>query len=134
MSAPAAQQTATAPAPRPQGLLIASTLCWVWGILIGFSGVALVIPAVAGRDMGAGPVFLAVMFLPVAAAYCAAGYLVRKARLVGGWIAACTAGLMSALLFLGGIRGTQSVGLAINLVIIVLVVSNRKHLRASGGA
>jgi hypothetical protein len=133
MSEPTGQERPSTPPRRPQGLLIASTLCWLWGILMALSGVALIIPAVAVRGMASGPAFLALGFLVLAVAYCVAGYHVRKARLIGGWIAVVAAGLMSALQLGFGAMRTAAVGLVVNVAIVALVVWNWRHLRASSG-
>ena len=132
MSAPIPQPPSSPP-PRPQGLLIASTLCWLWGVLMAFSGVALLIPAIAMRGIGSGPALFALGFCILAIAYCVAGYLVRQLRLIGGWIAVITAGLLSVLQLVGGATRAVGVGLVVNLAIVALVVINWRYLRPFSG-
>ena len=69
----------------------------------------------------------------LAIAYCLAGYLVRKTRLIGGWIAVVTAGLLTLLQLVGGATRAAAVGLVVNIAIVVLVVLNWRYLRASSG-
>ena len=99
---------------------------------MAFSGIALLIPAIAMRGIGSGPALFALAFCILAVAYCAAGYLVRKLRLIGGWIAVITAGLLSVLQLLGGATRAAGVGLVVNLAIVVLVLMNWRYLRPSG--
>src|SRR3989442_9508198 len=120
MATPTPTPSPAASAQRPQGLLIASTLCWIWGILAGLMGVALLVPAAARPKLGSGLAIFALASLVLGVVFCIAGYLVRKARLIGGWIAVVTAGLLSVLQLLTGARA-GSVALAVNLPIIAPV-------------
>ena len=116
--------------PPSTGLLIASTLCWLWGVIVGFSGVALLIPAMAVRGMGGGPLMFGVAVCVLAVAYCVAGYMLRRARLVGGWIAIVAASLLSMLQLLTTGARALSIGLLVNVALITLVVINWRYLRA----
>jgi len=97
------------------------------------TSMALLIPAIAMRGIGSGPALFALGFCILAVAYCAAGYLVRKLRLIGGWIAVITAGLLTVLQLLGGATRAAGVGLAVNVAIVALVVMNWRYLRPSSG-
>lgn len=119
----------------PTGLLVASTLCWIWGIVCGFSGFALFLP-VAKMSLGSGAIIVALVFAVVAVDYCVAGYLIRKGRLAGGWIGLISAGIVAALQLFGivgqrSISMGASVGLAINVAIVLLVGLNWRHLSTS---
>ena len=117
--------------PPSTGLLIASTLCWLWGVLVGVSGVGLLNSWYEVRKMGNGLLPFAVASCVLAVAYCVAGYMLRRARLAGGWIAIVAASLLSMLqLFTTG-TGAVSIGLLVNVAIITLVVINWRYLRAS---
>jgi hypothetical protein len=100
---------------------------------MAISGVDLFISAVAVRGIGSRPAVGALGFCLLAVAYCVAGYLVRKMRLVGGWIAVATAGLLSALQLVDGGTRAGGVNLVVNLAIVVLVVVNWRYLRPSSG-
>jgi len=86
----------SSPPPRVQSrsLLIASTLCWLWGIFIGLGGLTVLVVDVVSRDMPTAEVVLGLVFLLLATAYCVAGFLVRRERAAGGWIAILTATLL----------------------------------------
>ena len=131
MSGPSTSQPSFTPPPRPQGLLVASTLCWLWGILMGLSGIAFLIPALGMQVLGGAAIVFGLGFCVLGGAYCVAGYLVRQMRLIGGWIAVVIAGLLSLLQLVGGATRAAGVGLIMNLAIVVLVVMNWRHLRPS---
>lgn len=117
----------TAAAPRPKGLLAASILCWLAGTVIG----VLVVSFVVSETRRANPMaMLALVWLPLAAPYCIAGYLLGKARRSGGSLAVLTAALVSAVQLVASSGGAiLSPGLFGNLGIILLVVLNWRHLR-----
>ncbi len=119
----------TAPVPRPKGLLVASIFCWVGGVLIG----ALVVSFVVSETRRANPMaMLALVWLPLAAPYCIAGYLLGRARRSGGSLAVLTAAVVSAVqLVSSGGGAILSPGLYGNVAIILLVVLNWRHLRPS---
>ncbi len=54
---------------RPGGVLIASTLCWLWGTIMVLVGLALLIPAIAAHGLGGSAVVVPAAFLLLAAAY-----------------------------------------------------------------
>ena len=115
----------------PLGLLIASTLSWVWGVLCGFTALAFLLPMLR-LMLGPTAIVFAFVFLSLAALYCFAGYLIRKGRLTGGWIGVITAGILAALQFIGGRnRLAPLAGFALNLTIVLLLVLNWRHLHAS---
>lgn len=114
----------------PTGLRVASTLCWVCGLLVLGGGLALLIPALAVPGLRA-VIIVAALFLACAAGNCVAGYYLRKARRAGGGLAICVAVLVS-LLQVGAHTRAASLGLVVNLAIIVLVIINWQHLQPAG--
>jgi len=83
------------------------------------------------REMAGGLFAFAIAECVLAVAYCAAGYLLLRARLAGGWIAIVAAVLLSWLYFFTTGPRAVSLGLLVNLAIITLVVINWRALRAS---
>jgi hypothetical protein len=59
-----------------------------------------------------------------------AGYFVRRMRLVGGWIAIIAAVAVSVLQLLARAR-ISSIGLLINIAIVVLIALNWRYLRGA---
>ncbi len=112
------------------GLRVASTLCWIWGLLILGGGLALLIPALVVPGLR-GAIIVAALLLACSAGYCVAGYYLRKARRAGAGLAICVAVLVS-LLQIGAHTRAASVGLVVNIVIVVLIIMNWRHLQPAG--
>ena len=133
MSAPVTEPIHSARAPT--GLLAASTLCWIWGIVCGIAAIGF---GIAGLGVvGSAAVVIGILFVLLAVVYCVAGYSIRKRRLVGGWIGLISAVLLSSLQLLAVATGNHltlsgAVGLAINLSIVLLLVLNWRYLQSSG--
>lgn len=118
--------------PRPLALLVASTLCWLCASLLSLAGIALL--AVGLREASQadipgyalfGVLLTVFAVLVLAVAYGVAGYLVRKGRRLGGWIAVLIAGLLSAW----SITTLNLLIVIPNLPIVALLVLNWRHLR-----
>jgi len=115
----------------PIGLLVASTLSWVWGMLCAFAGLAFLLP-VLRLKFGLAAIIFAFVFFVLAVLYSVAGYMIRRGRLIGGWIGVVTAGILSVLQFIGGSNTLGPLaGFALNLSIVLLLVLNWHHLHAS---
>src|SRR5215813_1597000 len=119
----------------PTGLLVASTLCWVWGIIGGLAGLGLLIPGLASA-LGRAGILLPFVFFLIAIVYGLAGYLIRKARVFGGWVGIIMAGLVGALELLGLTTGGRPsvsalTGLLLNILIVALLSLNWRHLYPS---
>ena len=131
MSTPVQPLTPTRP---PTGILVASTLCWIWGIICTLSALALGIPAAAEPTLRVGMI-VAIIFLLCGIVYCLAGFLIRRRSVVGGWIAIISAGLLSALELLGLASGTRNLGaaagLGINIAIVAVLLLNWRSLRVT---
>ena len=114
----------------PLGLLVASTLSWIWGILCGVTGLAFLFP-ILRLKLGLTAIVFALVFLALATLYCVAGYLIRKGQMTGGWIGAITAGILGALQFIAGSNSLAPLaGFTLNLAIVLLLVLNWHHLHA----
>src|SRR5438874_11433972 len=98
------------------GLRVASTLCWIWGLLILGGGLALLIPALVVPGLLCS-IIVAALLLACAAGYCVAGYYLRKARRAGAGLASCVAVLVS-LLQIGAHTRAASVGLVGDVVMV----------------
>src|SRR5258706_16298230 len=79
MTTPAPSQPVNPPTQPPPGVRIASTLCWVVGILTILAALAIGIPAISS---GAGLLFIAVNLL-AGAIVCVAAVQIRRQRKFG---------------------------------------------------
>src|SRR5260221_3841549 len=79
MTPPAPSQPVNPPTQPPPGVRIASTLCWVVGILTILAALAIGIPAISS---GAGLLFIAVNLL-AGAIVCVAAVQIRRQRKFG---------------------------------------------------
>ena len=134
MSQSAMPPISSAPQRRPRGLLIASALCWLDGLLMAFSGALGSL-----EDFGSTAALFDLAGCVLALALCVAGYMLRHARRTGGWIAVLGAGLFSVV-WLDYLRGGRLqdapvplAALALNIAIVALVGWNSRQLRASRG-
>ena len=108
---------------RPIALSVASTLSWLWGILLILMMVAVLIPTVMSGEI---PV-AAVVLTGVAIGFCVAGYGLRKQRLYGAWSALAAAAVWLSAQVLGG-AGLASIQGVVVGAIVLLVLSHWKHL------
>ena len=69
-----------APTPLPIGIRVASTLCWIVGILTILGAFAIGIPGLTGFDASLVPLVITVI---AGVGVCVAAYLVRRQRRVG---------------------------------------------------
>lgn len=117
------------PSLRRASTLIASILCWIWGVVFGYQAIGW-IPTI-GDDLFSLGVFLATASFLIALANCAAGcFLLREPR-VGVWMGMVIACLEAvALLFLfTRSAGMIFLGIGINLVAFALLTMNWVDLR-----
>jgi hypothetical protein len=105
----------------PRGVRIASTLCWVVGILSILAAVAVGIPQI--DSVGVLPMVVNVI---AASGVCAAGYLVRKQRKTGAYLIVAAWALPTAISLLDG--GGAKPGNVLLFVALVGLVPNWKHL------
>jgi hypothetical protein len=114
----------TVPASIPTGIRVASTICWIVGILSIGIAFAIGIPAAQGPDGSFVPL---VINLLAGLAVCAAGYLVRKQRKLGtllvvlAWATPALIGLATGT----GARG----GSFLLFAAMLALFANWKHLR-----
>src|SRR5919108_4511869 len=76
---PSSQSTQPSPAVVPTGVRIASTLCWIVGILTILVAVAVGVPAISS---GGGVLFIAINVL-AGAIVCVAAVQIRRQRRIG---------------------------------------------------
>jgi hypothetical protein len=135
MSVPLREESVTTPR-RSTGLLVASRLCWIWGVIcvtdpLGESLAELGAPtpeASFAIAMG-----YAIGYALLAATYCLAGSLIRRGRTAGGWIGVGIASIVAGVQLLGFRGDTEmtvvaTASLALNLGILLLLVFNWRHL------
>jgi len=125
MTTPAPSQPAN-PSPQavqvPAGVRIASTLCWVVGVLTILAALAIGIPAIS---TGAGLLFIAVNLL-AGAIVCVAAVQIRRQRKIGvllmlvAWAIPTVVALVQHL----PVRGSLLL-----FVALLFVGANWKHLR-----
>jgi uncharacterized membrane protein len=115
------------------GLLIASTLAWLWGILFALSTLAVAIPAIAHNGVFSRAALFVLFIASLAFALCYVGYGLRKARRSAGWVAIAV-GTLLILLPLTYRAPITRVGIIVNLVIVGLTFANWRHLSGAGGS
>lgn len=117
---------ATPPGRVPLGLRVASTLCWLWGALVGAVGAAAIVPPVLQHGKRDLPIVLVALLLLVAG-YWHAGWALRRKRRSGAWTGSAAAVVWS-LALLSFPTGEALVSLLVNVTIIVLIATSRRHL------
>ncbi len=104
-------------------LSVASTLAWIWGILMLFSAIAIGIPAISmGKSLG-----FPILMLVIGGLYCFSGYGLRKKRRIAGVVALIVAGLILILNIIFPVR-VSPLTILVNLAIIILVLISWKEL------
>lgn len=104
-------------------LSIASTLAWIWGILMLFSAIAIGIPAISmGNSLG-----FPILMLVIGGLYCFSGYGLRKKRRIAGVVALVVSGLVLILNIISPAR-VSLLAILLNLAIIILVLISWKEL------
>jgi len=125
MTSPAPSQPTNPPAPStqaPTGVRIASTLCWVVGVLTILAALAIGIPAISS---GAGLLFIIVNVL-AGSIVCVAAVLIRRQRKIGvllmlvAWAIPTAVALVQHL----PVRGSLLL-----FVALLFAGANWKHLR-----
>lgn len=120
---------------QPVAIRIASFLCYAWGIILLVLTVTALLPLRAKpRALTAALAFLSIVIL-VGAAYCLAGYLLRRRATSGAWFTGILVALTTALqlvmhLNFDGVN-MKPPWLVVNGVLIILFVANR--MRAGAG-
>ena len=131
------------PARTSTPLLVASTLCWIWAVLMILAALAFGL-ASAAIGLSAG-LALAVIFLLLAGFYTTAGIGIRRRKKWGAVVGVAVAALYASLAGIGLLVNLSSpaaaeagnttqtlltgvLGLGINAAIIVLVIVRWKEL------
>ncbi len=142
---PPVAPVATSLPPRTSvPLRVASTLCWIWGVLLFLVAVA-VAAAFAAFTMYVA-LFVALVFLILSAFYITAGVAIRRRKKWGAIVGIAVAAVYAALAGLGMVAGLASpaaaengntpmqtlltglLGLGLNSAIIVLVIVRWREL------
>jgi hypothetical protein len=123
MTTPPSAQSATAPSAQiPAGVRIASTLCWIVGVLTILVAIAIGIPAISS---GAGLLFIAVN-VGAGLIVCVAAVQIRRQRKLGvllmlvAWAIPTVVALVQRL----PVRGSLAL-----LVALLVAGANWKHFR-----
>jgi len=122
MTTPAPSQPANPPTQSPTGVRIASTLCWVVGVLTILAALAIGIPAISS---GAGLLFIVVNLL-AGLIVCVAAVQIRRQRKIGvllmlvAWAIPTVVALVQHL----PVRGSLLL-----FVALLFAGANWKHLR-----
>lgn len=104
---------------KNMSLNIASTLCWVLGVLNLLGGISIGISMIS---IGRSTLFLVAIFILgiLGIGFCVAGYTVRKKRRY--------AGVLAIIFGAFGIVSPPVIGTIIGITIIVLIATNWKEL------
>jgi drug/metabolite transporter (DMT)-like permease len=115
------------PTRLPVGLVVASTLAWLWGILLAFTGVALTIATVAHDGVFSSQLAFDLLILAAALALCVAGHGLRKREREAGRDAITVGALLVLVPLLVRVQITI-IGAVVNLAIVGLTLANWHHL------
>jgi hypothetical protein len=138
MTVPAAPSRA--PFDRPAGVLVASTLCWIVGILCALGAIGLFAAAGAVPALAQFGTVAAILVTVFAVAYITAGVLVRQGSTVGAWIGLIISGVTGILQLFGLVAAlagggrpqiTAILGPVINAAIFVLLLVNWRYFRTA---
>lgn len=119
---PPSQPTASTPPVIPAGIRVASTLCWIVGVLTILASLAIGIPAVGS---GAGLLFIAVNGVAGVLAFLA-GIQIRRQRKIGVLLIVVAWAVPTLVAVLQHLSPSGSLLL---FVALLLAGANWKHLR-----
>lgn len=110
----------------PRIVLVASTVGWLLGGLFVLISVAIAVPAIALGSLSFG------MFLPIplAMAYCAAGFFLRRGKRAGALTGAIASGVYVLLMFVGS-GWTLTGAIVIHLLFLALSIGALRSLPTS---
>ncbi len=140
---PIAPVATAVPARTSAPLLVASTLCWIWGVLLFLAALALGVPFIKMGMYQA--LIIPIIFLMLTAFYITAGVGIRRRKKWGAIVGIAVAALYAALAALGLLVGLTSpaaqtgttttqtlltalLGLGVNIGIIVLAIVRWREL------
>jgi hypothetical protein len=108
---------------KPQTITIASTMCWVWGLLLLLIGLAIGFPAIAMK----GNISILLFFAIWGGAYCVAGFALPRRKWSVRWWLSILSFLSAAILLL--MQVTVSLfGVLLNIAVVGLVMMSWKWL------
>jgi uncharacterized RDD family membrane protein YckC len=109
------------------GLLVASLLCWIFGVTVALVAAAVLWIGTMVPGIGFGFAPWSVLMLALAGAYCTAGYFLRKSQRTGGWIAVIAVGAAVAIRPLPQSQLTP-LAVIINVIMLLLLLRNWSSL------
>ena len=112
-----------APAQRPTGIRVASTLCWVVGVLTVLTAVAVGIPVAASG----GPAWPLIVNVTAGGLIIVGAVFVRKQRRLGALFVALAWALPTGATLLAG--QTPRGGPLLLIIALLLVLANWKHFK-----
>jgi hypothetical protein len=110
---------------RSSEIRTASTLAWLWGVLLLLISSAILMPLIIQEQNFTIPLLL----LTLGIAQCLSGYLLRKQLWYSGWVALVTS-LLSIFTVLQIRAAISILGLALSIFVIILVLRNRGLIMA----
>ena len=123
-SSPASATPSATPAPVPTGIRVASTLCWIVGVLTIGIAFAMGLPAAQAPE---GSLLSFAITVLAGLMVCAAGYLVRQQRKIGALILVL-AWATPALVGLATGEGARGGGFLL-FAAMLAVFANWKHMK-----
>lgn len=124
--------SAEPPRRAPGAVLVASTLCYVWGALLVLSAISQVIALASMYGLLSGQLLHSAAIFLVALAYLVAGRTIRRRRPLGFWLGAGLA-LGTGLLQLYIQINATPVWLGLDALLLILLALNRRAFGIGGG-
>lgn len=116
------------PSKQPAPIIIASYLCYAWGIILLVPTVVILVPLSSKpRAFMAAVGFLSIVVI-IGVAYCLGGYLIRRRRRSGAWYIGILIVLTSALQFSMHLNfegvNMKPPWLIVNALLLILLLTN----------
>ena len=109
--------------PKSRLITAASTIFWVWGVLLVISGIAIGYPAFA-TEGAVGPIFIMVAW---GIAYCVGGFALRRRQWGVRWWASALCAISVLVLLFVQVK-MSLLGIALNIAALVLIAGSWRAL------